>query len=469
MSSRGNKEGKSTSFNKDIPYSNDTLALIHVPRVYEYDNDPSWKKAGRYYVVGDHDVVYDAEGNQSKYEDCNRNVQYYVINPLELKCKEKAPFLNYYRAKPLSAIEETITSAKLRFVGVPLKGCFDKEFVTIDDVFDLFEPSDIGVIKRFEISQARCMFSYLSSVLPIDDVWTTPKTFEEAFERYDTINQFTDMAESYSTNPSKYGNAKFALKKKITNEEMEAIKDKKIAQVGAIQKEKLKKAERKIEQLENSSDAVKAYLVVEAKLERKKDKVLEKKLVELGKSKDKEFRKWLKYNNKVDKLKTLPKVELEVDDALKQAESAKREYIDMIFSEFIPEEILEEEDEDEDLIDESEYEGENNETETDESGTITEEEDESMESLDDSEEDDEDEEKVVDWNNLGDDDDEEEDEDFEDDEDEESGDVGEESGDESEDDGGDEDEYDSDESEDDDVFSEGSGDESDDGGEDSED
>lgn len=439
-------EGESTSYNPNIPYTNDTLAFYHVPRVYEYECDGVLEKCGRYYVVGDGDVVYDVNGNATEYENTDPNTQYYVVNPKELKgCVKKDTVLSFYKVKPLSSVKTNMISAKLKFVGVSLRGCFEKEMVTFDDVFDLFEPPTIGKIKVFPISQARCMFSYFSGLLPIGDVWKLPTNFDDLFALYNVLNQFTDVADSVATNPSKYGKIKFKLNKKMTKEELDAFKEKKTESVSVGQKKELKKVLDEIGELEESSTIVKRYIELEEKLEKRKDKSVEKELAKLEKFDDEKLRRWLKLYKKADKLKTLPKVTLEPEDIIPAITSAKANYVDMIFSEYIPENVLEEDEEDEDFIGEDEEGDEVEEEDEGDSGTITEEEDESMESLGSSEEEEEDE--VVDWKKLDEmDEDEEDDEDFEDES---------ESEDDSEDESESEDDDDESESEDDDE-SEGS-------------
>jgi len=404
---------ESTFYNPKIPYSNDTLAFYHAPRIYEYECDGKWNECGRFYIVGDGDIVYDAEGNSTEYDSSDPNVQYYIINPVDLKgCKNKDGVLRYYKAKPLSSVKSQLVAAHLRFVGVPLKSCFQKELVTFDDVFDLFEPPGIGKIKVFPISQARCMFSYLvDKEFPCEDVWTIPSSFDDAFDRYNQINQFTDMVDSVATNPKKYGKITFKKKEKYAKDELRAIEEKKVAVASERRKEELKEIEDKIAELEETK-AVMKYIELEESIDRKKNKNTEKKLDELY-EKERDVRKWLKLGEKIDKLKTIPSVKIDIDDIFPVLNSARAEYTDMIFGEYIPENILEEEEEEEEsFVDEEDSHEEEEEAVT---SALSEEEDESMESLYDSDEDEEDGGKIVDWKKLDEygDEDSEDDEDFE--------------------------------------------------------
>ncbi len=337
-----------TGYNKNIPQDYDITAFRHAPRVYEWTPGKSWKTCSREYVVGDDDYVYSEKGEKVMFANSNKSKTYYILDPESLG--ENKDSLPYFKVKSISFASPTskIPVSKLRFVGVPLKFVFFTPSVTFSDIFEFYEPDNVGDIDVFVISHSRSVFSYLYKEVSLPTFFDKDVNVDDLFKFYDTLSQFSNVLSETIDDVKKYSKDFFdsALVKKrsFTNDEKKSLIEKKKFEITEKSKKQVKKITKKLDKLEEKS-----YVRKFAELfDQKKGKVGDLKALPLEGEAKKDVKKWIRLHDKLDDLTELKiKVELEKEDLIEPLKSEINQITRMILEEYLPEGS----EDDEELID----------------------------------------------------------------------------------------------------------------------
>ena len=402
-----------TEFDDRISYDYDTISAFHTLRMYEWVGNKNWKNCQRHYIVADTDLIYSKQGKKTTFDKSLPHENYYIIDPTKIECKNKIFVLNYFMVRSIGDIKKEILIKNLRFVGIPLIFLTEEKKVDYNFVFDVLEEtiderelySKDSHLSIFPISQSRAVFASLYKNINLPKNIPKTGTVESFFDYYNILHQFSEKYEEVSSNSDNYSKSNYKkvhkLNKKTTKEEWEAIKDKEKEKVKKDMQNKIKKITDKLDVLENSSN-VKKYVELYEKLailhEKKKvektealKKDLESKMSILYK--DEKVAKWAKLTEKIqDIAENTIEMSVSVEYMKEIVEKEANEMLNLILTEFLPENDIED---DEDDIEESNDEGFNDESLGSEIESL--EESESLDLSDDSQEENIDGEEIVEW------------------------------------------------------------------------